>query len=581
MRITQHVLPGSSSMRWQWHAPRLRRTLLPPHAASGFRFLSAKRLLIAKEPEALPGDNFNPQQYLIELVQAAYHSCIASNAGATVHAMGIVPPCFSQRQRSVIRGVIELAGFERVKLVDDTMAVLLGNRACLPERGSVLVYSWGASAFSVASYQVNGTTIRPISLEGDRELGVDDIDSDILNLALSIVASDCAHGLDSGTLSFDIFEQARYALDEGERVHIELPMLKSDRAVAPDTLESVCIEPAAYRELFDRRLSRTLALVTAVVDGLPQKRCDALILSGAMARASAVRRALRNYCDGNTVVARDDSTVLGAAQYASMIPCEEWIASLKRHERDDARVNDEQEGKAAARPEQDRAKRDAVDYAPSWNAMVAPLLAQAEELENKGELDAAAAIIERAGKTMNAIFSLVFFKAAERKMAQRKVEEALRAVTEANRLDPRNEHIARMLSEWCADLAREYAQRGKLDACIELLRKARHTVEGLGGASEQGNALLASFLYREAQMLCKKGSNADLQEAHRALDRCVAIRGQEAIYRKEKDRVFGLLRDEAIRRRGGKKKIGPNDPCPCGSGKKSKHCCARPAKSFR
>jgi preprotein translocase subunit SecA len=26
---------------------------------------------------------------------------------------------------------------------------------------------------------------------------------------------------------------------------------------------------------------------------------------------------------------------------------------------------------------------------------------------------------------------------------------------------------------------------------------------------------------------------------------------------------------------GGKKKIGRNDPCPCGSGKKYKHCCGR------
>jgi preprotein translocase subunit SecA len=29
------------------------------------------------------------------------------------------------------------------------------------------------------------------------------------------------------------------------------------------------------------------------------------------------------------------------------------------------------------------------------------------------------------------------------------------------------------------------------------------------------------------------------------------------------------------RRKVGGKKVGRNDPCPCGSGKKYKHCCGR------
>jgi uncharacterized protein YecA (UPF0149 family) len=34
-----------------------------------------------------------------------------------------------------------------------------------------------------------------------------------------------------------------------------------------------------------------------------------------------------------------------------------------------------------------------------------------------------------------------------------------------------------------------------------------------------------------------------------------------------------LERVEKIKKQSGKKKLGRNDPCPCGSGKKLKHCC--------
>ena len=31
----------------------------------------------------------------------------------------------------------------------------------------------------------------------------------------------------------------------------------------------------------------------------------------------------------------------------------------------------------------------------------------------------------------------------------------------------------------------------------------------------------------------------------------------------------------SVRKRGKKEKVGRNDPCPCGSGKKYKNCCGR------
>ena len=44
---------------------------------------------------------------------------------------------------------------------------------------------------------------------------------------------------------------------------------------------------------------------------------------------------------------------------------------------------------------------------------------------------------------------------------------------------------------------------------------------------------------------------------------------QETIHR------IKQLKVESYKKESGKKKIGRNDPCPCGSGKKYKYCCGR------
>ena len=56
------------------------------------------------------------------------------------------------------------------------------------------------------------------------------------------------------------------------------------------------------------------------------------------------------------------------------------------------------------------------------------------------------------------------------------------------------------------------------------------------------------------------------------------IRIEEKVEREEVVKVTGTNKDESVSKapvRRAEKKIGPNDPCPCGSGRKYKHCCGR------
>ena len=61
----------------------------------------------------------------------------------------------------------------------------------------------------------------------------------------------------------------------------------------------------------------------------------------------------------------------------------------------------------------------------------------------------------------------------------------------------------------------------------------------------------------------------------------VRIQQDEKIERKEVAKITGTNAggDGSEKKRPVKadKKIGPNDPCPCGSGKKYKKCCGNPA----
>ena len=54
------------------------------------------------------------------------------------------------------------------------------------------------------------------------------------------------------------------------------------------------------------------------------------------------------------------------------------------------------------------------------------------------------------------------------------------------------------------------------------------------------------------------------------------VRIEEPVEREEVVKVTGTNKDESVGKapvRRAEKKIGPNDPCPCGSGRKYKHCC--------
>ena len=58
------------------------------------------------------------------------------------------------------------------------------------------------------------------------------------------------------------------------------------------------------------------------------------------------------------------------------------------------------------------------------------------------------------------------------------------------------------------------------------------------------------------------------------------VRIEQKVEREQVAKVTGTNRDDSVANapvRRSAKKVQPNDPCPCGSGRKYKHCCGRNA----
>jgi len=130
---------------------------------------------------------------------------------------------------------------------------------------------------------------------------------------------------------------------------------------------------------------------------------------------------------------------------------------------------------------------------------------------------------------------------------QGRLKEAIKEYQQAVTINPNDEKAH-------TNLGSAYRKQGKLVQAIaeyaEAIRITPNRAEShynLGLACEsQGKVAEAVAEYREVLRL-----NPDFAQAHTALGRCLLCP------------------------KTGEEKTGPNEPCPCGSGKKYKHCCGR------
>lgn len=578
---------------------RMRREIRYNGERGSGRILSLKRLLDADETLSLPqgrGAGVGSVEYLKQLFNSIRSDGSLFEDGRLLNTVAAIPPCFSQRQRAVLRSAMENSGFDRVRLVDDTLAAVLASRKRLGVGWVVLVYSWGASTFSAALYRPVGTTFRAVVQEGDRDLGGDDMDAIVLNSCLLRVARDRHCLMEQDGKLLDELEQAKHALLEGGEAEIAAATLLCPTHRTERMPAKIAVDAAAFRERALQMLKRTMDLVEKVLKDGKCQSPDAVLLTGGLTMAPLVRKTLEQRFPNKLINAESEAVACGSVLWGALIPASDWEASGRRAEGERSRKVQAAGSHAEPQPP---AQLPAPAGAPqpvsgeprpmseppgsakpfpaagSWAANFVPLFNDAERLEREDRLDESLAKLEELNETIGKFFFWVFDKAATTQLARGKKERAYALLQRANRFDPSNERVALKLAEFYAEQAVQHFKGGRMDHAQWFTRAASGVVEALPEAERNYARFLAHYLHIQAEIELHFQRP---KEAEAILEKALRLTPQNAAVARRLEEIQPFLKRAAAEVR---RVFGPmsgdrrNQRCPCGSGKKYKNCCGR------
>jgi tetratricopeptide (TPR) repeat protein len=549
------------------------------------KLLSVKRLLDLDGALANAGNGGAGPSYQ-EYVTRFFGKILAHNGyslpGQVLNLVGAIPPCFSQRQRSVLRGAMEKAGFERVRLVDDTLAALLASRDRLGCHSEVLVYSWGATTFTAAVYRLVGATFRAVAQEGDRDLGGDDLDALVLTLLLPALGSgwtppagDCSGILDS-------LEAAKRALIDGKEYAIPTTPFLNQLERGSPVPARISLDSASLKKSFLLMVKRTIDLAEkAVAEGKVEP--SAILLTGGLAVSAAVANLVACRFKGEIIAAEPDAVAKGAALWGAQIPAEDWEASGKRVQQE-KRLARAATGPATpaqnlvalsppAEPSGVQAGNAPGKSPGEWAALFLPFFNEAERLGKEDRLEEAAAKIEELNERLGKFFALVLRNAAETQQARGQSDRAFALLAKANRLDPAHVPSALALVSRHSETAAGHGRRSQWEQAHYFTGEALRIVRAIPDAEKSHAHILAPCLRNHAEACIRL---SQWNEAEKALERFLRLSPDSDAagdllerVRAQKSRIASVAR-ASYGPLSGKNR---NLPCPCGSKRKYKSCC--------
>jgi tetratricopeptide (TPR) repeat protein len=550
---------------------------------AGCRIIPLKRLMDFDTSLPVSAAGMNSMEYLSDGLSRIRGDCAVLGAGDDSHCVMAVPPCFSQRQRSALRSATEQAGFPRVRLVDDTLAALLDARPALADARTVLVYAWGASAFSAGVFQQRGSGYVPVTAEGDRDLGGDDIDSHVAGLlADALLALDLNIWLADRAAQRAVVDQARAAratLVAGQNASFRIGRIMGGAAPSALQDQTVTVKGAACEAFIAAMVGRTFTLMETALRDAQCTRPDAILLVGGMTALPSVRKGFKDRFDVEPVVADEGAVARGAVLQGRMISAEEW----KKAERppppprpDPAPATDPRAGSP------DPARPTPPPAAGGWASIFIPFLNDAEQHERDGRWAETIDSFEKLFDELGRFSGQMYRRVARILMDASRTDDALRVLRAAHLRAPQDRPIALDLVDLCITRGEDALARRQPHEAVALADVAAAALRGLPDKPDAHPRRLARVLYVRAVGLCNQGH---LAEAVEILDVCRRY-DDHPNYARTQDEIRTALKRSPERRSPaakvaparvapGKAAPGRNDLCPCGSGEKYKKCCGR------
>jgi tetratricopeptide (TPR) repeat protein len=473
--------------------------------------------------------------------------------GVILNAVGAVPPCFPQRQRAAFREALETAGFERVRLMDDTLATLLACRD-----------TWILQSCLAA---LGGAVLFPSRQDGPL---------------------------------LDELERVKLMLIQGERAEFATSVLGPAPADCHAMPLRLPVDASVFREARLRMIKRTVDLSENV---LAEGRCaepDAVVVQGGVALSPEVRRVLEQRFPGRIIEANGDAVAFGAVLYGSLLPEADWEASGRRAELERQRVaQHENPEKPVATPVESRPESNpksrleprpepppeprssnpppasAEQPAPlvfgPWMKQFAPLIQEVDRLEELNHPEDSALKLEELRNRIGKGASIAFYKAAEVALAARKKDRYEALLESANRMDPTNEKVAYILAQLYFEQAVVFFKGKDYDRAERHIRWALDVSNALPDSTRRHwGAFLATCLYLLANIFCVRSRFAEARDLLAQAIKFDSLNSQVALRLKEIEKI--LNQSSLKKTMSGDKR---NKKCPCGSGEKYKKCCGK------
>ncbi|MBL7220784.1 MAG: Hsp70 family protein [Phycisphaerae bacterium] len=545
------------------------------------RISSLKHMLDFEQALPVPPSGKNSLDCLAEIFKTVRDQCFAASDEESVNCVVAVAPSFSQRQRSALRAATRKAGFTRVKLVDETLAMLLASRQQVADCPHILVYSLGAGTFSASLYRTGSKAFEVVAQDGDRSLGGDDIDSALATAVLEKLlkmAPALAPGRDGRLLTSiaSVVQRASCAVAAGESVKVPVKGILTDAGTTAPRRRTIAITPQMHEKALSPMIAETLERSEKLLAGNEQAKPDLALISGGIALIPRIRKLLAKRLGLACEPADENAIALGAVLYGMSLDEAVWAEAGSRPSGRSKRRAPVVSAPSAPQPtSRGDAGRDAQrQYRPPkrWADTYTPLLDTAQQQDSRGNPTQAIETLDRLLGDLSRLQGELCRKAASREKASSNTEETLKLLRRAHQFDPDNRFIIVDFARACYEQGVVTNSGGRQEEALQVTGDGVDAIKAVQEKSKECDVTLARLLHLQGRILCDLGR---LGEAEKKITQSAKLDPERSSYHEDLKRIRSSLKQAPGKAMAAQEMKGRarNKPCPCGSGKKWKHCC--------
>jgi len=414
---------------------------------------------------------------LADVLGQVREDILAAHDGEIAGAVATVPGFWPERARAVMRDAMWRAGWPSVRLLDDALAVVLGDAAGQPEPGTVLVYALGAGMFCATVVRVEGQTPRMLAVEGDRSLGGFAFDAALIRLILDRLYPHASAPLDqeSALRLQALAEQVKIGLSRREEAEFDPGPAAPDAAAAGSTMT---IARAEFEARIEDLMSRATGLCVKAVEqaGLTPGAISRVLFVGEASAMPLAERSVTAHFACPWRRANSNAAAIGAALFGQRLSKDDW--RVKETPAGPRRAERQPDGPAVDRADWHLPDLRIPDGTPpaartadSWIDVFSGPIAEAQELW-KTDRPAALTRFGQGLTQAQEFFGTLIRRGAEDLLVAGHNAEAVRWLRQAHALSAGDDHIRRQYHVALGRYARELYAAGELIRAKEVIQKS-------------------------------------------------------------------------------------------------------------